>query len=147
MSSQIASENIVQKDMNKSYASINLFSHFYNIYILHIYSMIIQKFLVINSRIFPYIYFKWIIAAHVFYHSIYLWPHPSLTTQLCFGFNWEGIKLQRSPNKGVRPSPFMLVWVTNMSTSPNLYIEFSTDPWASRYFSVLDHRRNFHLWP
>ena len=27
---------------------------------------------------------------------------------LCFVFNWAGIKPWRSPNRGVRPSPFML---------------------------------------
>ena len=44
-----------------------------------------------------------------------------------FVFNWGGMKPWRSPNKGVRPSPFMLAWVTNVSTSPDLYIEFSTE--------------------
>ena len=44
----------------------------------------------------------------------------------CFVFNWGGIKPRRSPSEWVRPSPFMLAWVTNVSTSPNLYIEFST---------------------
>ena len=43
-----------------------------------------------------------------------------------FVFNWGGIKPRRSPSEGVRPSPFMLAWVTNVSTSPDLYIEFST---------------------
>ena len=44
-----------------------------------------------------------------------------------FVFNRGGIKPQWSPNKKVRPSPFMLAWVTNVSTRPDLYIEFSTD--------------------
>ena len=29
-----------------------------------------------------------------------------------------------SPDNGVRPNPFMLAWVTNVSTSPDLNIEF-----------------------
>ena len=37
------------------------------------------------------------------------------------------LKPRRSPSEGVRPSPFMLAWVTNVSTSPDLYIEFSTE--------------------
>ena len=28
----------------------------------------------------------------------------------------------------------MLAWVTNVSTSPDLCIEFSTDPWSSNFF-------------
>ena len=28
---------------------------------------------------------------------------------------------------GVRPNPFMLAWVTKLSTSPDLNIEFNTD--------------------
>ena len=42
-------------------------------------------------------------------------------------FNWGSIKPQRSPIKGVRPSPFMLAWVNNVLTSTNLFIEFSTE--------------------
>ena len=43
--------------------------------------------------------------------------------------------------KGVRPNPFMLAWLTNVLTSPDLNIEFSTgstrtDPQASRTFGV-----------
>ena len=47
-----------------------------------------------------------------------------------FVFSWGGMKPRRSPNKTVRPNPFsilMLAWVTNVSTSPDLYIEFSTE--------------------
>ena len=32
----------------------------------------------------------------------------------------------------------MSVWVTNVSTNPDLYVEFSTDPWASRIFFVYE---------
>ena len=32
----------------------------------------------------------------------------------------------RTPDKEVWPNPFMLAWVTNVSTSPDLNIEFST---------------------
>ena len=35
-----------------------------------------------------------------------------------------------------KKKPFMLAWVTNMSTSPNLYIEFSTEPLASGKFCL-----------
>ena len=31
-------------------------------------------------------------------------------------------------------NPLVLVWVTNVASSPDLYIEFSTDPLASRNF-------------
>ena len=36
-----------------------------------------------------------------------------------FLFNWGGIKPRRTPDKNVRPNPLV-------STSPNMYIEFST---------------------
>ena len=42
-----------------------------------------------------------------------------------FVFNQGGIKPRLSPKKGVKPRPFLLAWVTNVSTSPDLYIEFS----------------------
>ena len=44
--------------------------------------------------------------------------------QILFYFvvNKGGIQPRRSADKGVRPKPSMLVWVTNVSTSPNLYI-------------------------
>ena len=42
-------------------------------------------------------------------------------------FNWGGIKPRRTPDKEVRPNPLVLAWVTNVSTSPDLYIEFSTE--------------------
>ena len=32
----------------------------------------------------------------------------------------------RTPDKEVRPNSLVLAWVTNVSTSPDLYIEFST---------------------
>ena len=48
----------------------------------------------------------------------------------CFVFNRGGIYPRRSPDKGVRPNHSLLVWVTNVSTSPDLYIEFSTDPFV-----------------
>ena len=44
-----------------------------------------------------------------------------------FVFNRGGILPHRAPDKGVRPNPFMLAWVTKVSTSPDLNIEFSTD--------------------
>ena len=33
---------------------------------------------------------------------------------------------RRTPDKEVWPNPFMLAWETNVPTSPNLNIEFST---------------------
>ena len=54
----------------------------------------------------------------------YAYPHIKC---LFLFLTEEAIKPRRSPNKGVRPSPFMLAWVTNVSTSPALYIEFSTE--------------------
>ena len=44
-----------------------------------------------------------------------------------FVFNRGGMYPPRAPDKGVRPNPFVLAWVTNVSTSPDLIIEFSTD--------------------
>ena len=55
------------------------------------------------------------------------------TCLFCFVFNWGGIKPRRSPNKGVRPSTFMLAWVSNVSTSPDLYIEFSTEYYTHQH--------------
>ena len=43
-----------------------------------------------------------------------------------FVFNWGGIKPWWTPDKEVRPDPLVLAWVTNVSTSPDLNIEFST---------------------
>ena len=40
-----------------------------------------------------------------------------MVTVVCGGQESTG-----SPDKGVRPNPSMLAWVTNVSTSPNLYI-------------------------
>ena len=44
----------------------------------------------------------------------------SIWILVCFVFTWGGIKTWRSPSKGARPSPFMLAWVTNLSTSSEL---------------------------
>ena len=44
----------------------------------------------------------------------------------------------RTPDKEVRPNPLVLAWVTNVWTSPDLYIEFSTDPLASRKFFLYE---------
>ena len=38
-----------------------------------------------------------------------------------FVFNWEDIKPSRAPDKEARPNPFMLAWVTNVLTGPDLY--------------------------
>ena len=53
----------------------------------------------------------------------------------CVVFNWGGI-LQQTLDKEVRPNPLVLAWVSNVLTSPDLYIEFSTDPLASRKFFI-----------
>ena len=65
---------------------------------------------------------------------------PYLTCFCFFVFNWGGIKPRRTPDKEVRLNPFMLAWVTNMSTSPNLYIEFSTEPLASGKFCLWSYK-------
>ena len=44
----------------------------------------------------------------------------------CFFLKEEAYMPRWSPNKGVRPNPFMLARVTNVLTSSNLNIEFST---------------------
>ena len=38
-----------------------------------------------------------------------------------------GVDALWSHVSGVRPNPLMLAWVTNVSTNPNLYIDFSTE--------------------
>ena len=45
----------------------------------------------------------------------------------CFVFNWGGIYPRRAPDKEARPNPFMLAWVTNVLTSPDLYMELVTN--------------------
>ena len=61
-----------------------------------------------------------------------------LKAHLCFVRG--GIQPRRSPDKGVRQNPFMLAWVTNVSTNPELDIQYSystrTDPQASRKLCV-----------
>ena len=44
----------------------------------------------------------------------------------------------RTPDKEVRPNSLVtpLAWVTNVSTSINLYVELSTDPLANRKFFI-----------
>ena len=49
------------------------------------------------------------------------------TTALIYVANGQYYTVsRRTPDKEVWPNPFMLAWVTNVSTSPDLNIEFST---------------------
>ena len=46
---------------------------------------------------------------------------------VCFVFNWGGIKPWWTPDMEVRPNLLLLAWVPKVFTSPDLYIEFSTE--------------------
>ena len=48
-----------------------------------------------------------------------------LKARLCFVFNRGGIKPWRSPDKRVRPNPFLFTWVTYVSTNPKPDIQYS----------------------
>ena len=61
------------------------------------------------------------------FHEPYWYFHEFLILFLTEEAYAKWLKPRRSPSEGVRPSPFMLAWVTNVSTSPDLYIEFSTE--------------------
>ena len=43
-----------------------------------------------------------------------------------FVFNWGGIYPGRVLDKEARPNPFMVAWMTNVLTSPDLYMELVT---------------------
>ena len=51
-----------------------------------------------------------------------MWKEENL-----FVFNCGGIKPRWTPDKEVRSDLLVLAWVTNMSTSPDLYIDISTE--------------------
>ena len=55
-----------------------------------------------------------------------LFPEIKIPIAVLFVFNWGGIKPRRT-DKEVRPNLLVLAWVTNVLTSSDLYIEFSTE--------------------